>query len=938
MPLPYHDPVMARPKSTTTTSSPNAGLTPAMRQYVEQKAAVPEALLLFRMGDFYEMFYEDAKTAARVLGITLTSRGKDAGQEPIPLAGIPHHALEGYLTRLVKAGFKVAISEQVEDPRTAKGVIKREVVRIVTPGTLTDDGLLEQGTDNYLVGLCLRDEEVGAACVELSTGAFWVQSFTPRELVDEMTRLAPAEVLLPEMPINADDRLGSLLSASAGRSAPLNAVVTRRQGHVFDAYQARQRLLSHFGVSTLEGFGFERVEPSLCAAAAVLDYLGETQKTALHHIVKLTRRETHDFIRIDQATWRALEIERTTRGQSASGSLLHAVNRTRSGMGSRCLRRWLTMPPLSIEVPRRRQEAIASLLESTVTLARIRELLGELSDVERITARLGVGRVSPRDLVALGRTLLAVEAIADLLEGELRAASKRIGGDPAGELPPFLAERAVKLRGLRNLADYLDTTLAPDAPLTLSDGGIIAVGHDAELDRLRAIGTDGRQWLADYQAREIERSGISLKVGFNNVFGYYIEISNAQSGKVPADYVRKQTIKNAERYITDELKRYETEVLTARDRAIQREAELFQVIRQHATQHIARLQELAAAVGELDAVCGLAALADERRYVRPELVDASLLEIRDGRHPVLDQTLDSKFVPNDCVLSAIPAQGAKPKKKPRSSPEADESLSAGEPGETIPALIILTGPNMAGKSTYIRQVALLALLAQAGSYVPAASMRFGPMDRLFARVCASDEISRGQSTFMVEMTEAANILNNATERSLVIIDELGRGTSTFDGLSLAWAVAEHMVARIGCRSLFATHYHELTRLAESLPGVANCNVAVREWQDQVVFLHRIVAGGTDRSYGVHVARLAGVPREVIARSQELLAEFESGTAPSEQPRGRGGRRARPVEDGQLLLFTDPTNEMRKELAGISLDGLTPLEAFKLLERWKNRLA
>jgi len=897
-----------RPQSSMPIDAADA-LTPAMRQYVEQKASAPDALLLFRMGDFYELFYEDAETAARVLGLTLTSRSKDKGGGAIPLAGIPHHALESYLPKLVHAGFKVAISEQVEDPRQAKGVVRREIVRIVTPGTLTEDALLQQRADNYLACICRQRDDCGLAFVELSTGSFWVQPTAERLLLDELVRLGPAELLVPETRIDAPD---PLLKAFQEASGP-GLAVTRRPAHLFDPYQAQERLRQHFGVLTLEGFGFERMDAALCAAAVIIEYLTQTQRTALQHIVKLSRRYTEEYVLIDQSTWRSLEVERTIRSQAAAGSLVHAVDRTSTAMGARCLRRWLAAPLRAVDAIQQRQEGIAELRGDIHQLAAIRGELGRLADIERITARLGVGRASPRDLLALGQTLLRVERVADLIE-ELPQRQTLTGSTVC----PFLGERAAALRGQRELAEFLTTALHPEAPLTVNEGGIIAPGHDAELDRLRTVGSDGRQWLADFQARQIQRSGIpSLKVGYNQVFGYYIEITNTHRDRVPPEYVRKQTLKNAERYITDELKKYETEVLTARDQAISREMELFEIIRQRAIEHIPALQTLALAAAEIDTVAGLAHLADSRRYVRPELVAEPVLDIRDGRHPVLEQSLAQKFVPNDCDLGR---------------PTDD--------GKHRETLVILTGPNMAGKSTYIRQTALLTLLAQTGSFVPAAAMRLGPVDRIFARVGASDEISRGQSTFMVEMTEAANIINNAGEASLVIIDELGRGTSTFDGLSLAWAIAEQLATRTRCRTLFATHYHELTQLEDNLAGVVNYNVAVREWEEEIVFLHRIVRGGADRSYGSHVARLAGVPPKVIARSRELLAELESNFAALRRAPIRTAVRtkAKP-KDNQLLLFDmrDPADEVIEELRKLDPNVLTPLDALGMIERWCSHL-
>lgn len=954
----------------TPSSSPRIddGLTPAMRQYVEQKAAAPDALLLFRMGDFYETFFEDAENASRALGITLTTRGKGRDGNPIPLAGIPYHALESYLSKLVKAGYKVAISEQMEDPKQVKGVVRRDIVRIVTPGTLTDDALLEGTADNYLACICDNRGEIGLAFVELSTGSFCVQRTSLREIVDELVRLRPAELLLMEKPLDAGDSLGSALKELSGPGQAIPGLsITRRSAHLFDPYQAEARLKKHFGVATLEGFGFEKMDSSLCAAAVVIDYLSETQRGSLAHIVKVSLRQSSDFVCIDQATWRSLEIERTLRSGSAAGSLLAAIDRTCSPMGGRCMRRWLAGPLRDVDRIIERQQAIATLLSDLRRLTDLRDQLRGLADIERITARLGVGRASPRDLVALGITLGKVEGIAEQLNFSMRNAECGMRNNADGpdllhsefRIPnsAFITSRCEQMRGLHELGEYLTTSLMPEAPAVMNEGGMIAAGVDAELDRLRSIGTDGRAWLADYQAREIARTGIpSLKVGYNSVFGYYIEITHTHGQKAPPEYVRKQTVKNAERYITDELKKYESEVLTAHDQAVKREMDLFEAIRRRTATHIPALQELAAAVAEIDVTAGLACLADERRYVRPEFTKEITLDVEDGRHPVLEQSLGERFVPNDTCLglriadcelrngnsvdNALPTLEASKRKEAYSESQIASSQSArsspAAAGNSQSAmLMVITGPNMAGKSTYIRQTALLVLLAQIGSYVPAKKMRLSATDRLFARIGASDEITRGQSTFMVEMTEAANILNNATAHSLVVLDELGRGTSTFDGLSLAWAIAEQLVNQIKCRALFATHYHELTQLQENLKGAVNFNVAVREWQDEIVFLYRIVPGGTDKSYGVHVAKLAGVPPTVIARSRELLAELEANfTSPRLAPK-RSAKRTR--RDDQPMLFADPAETVTQELRGLDLNATSPIDALKRIEEWQSRL-
>jgi DNA mismatch repair protein MutS len=889
-----------------------SALSPAMRQYLEQKERVGDAILLFRMGDFYETFYDDAKTVARVLGLTLTSRNKSSN-EPIPLAGVPYHAVDGYIAKLVRAGFKVAISEQLEDPRQAKGVVKRGVERIITPGTLTDEALLDERADNYLAALCpsgrtWTDGKIGLACVELASGRFFAEMLTAAQVEDELARLRPAELLIPEKDIDAKEpfveRLGQTLAAA----------VSYRPAHVFDAHLASTRICEHFAVAGVAGFGFDRFDASLCAAAAILDYLKETQKSALSHLLRIMPRHPEDRVIVDQAALRSLEIERTMRDGSRQGSLLGAIDMTAGPMGTRRLRDWLCSPLRHAADIRARQAAIANLRDQPEGLRKIRESIGEMGDMERIAARLGVGRASPRDLVGLGRALRRCGQLASAI-GPPATTQPEAG-------PDLLTKLAALLGGLEELASFLETALKPDAPPVIRDGGFILDGYDAELDRLRNIGRQGHQWLAEFQVREAQRTGIpSLKVGYNSVFGYYIEITHQHRDKAPADYVRKQTIRNAERYTTEELKRHENEVLGAADRARLLEAELFEEIRRRAAADLPKLLAEANAAATLDVLAGLAELSRRRDYCRPELVEdgeadsggtCGFLEIMEGRHPVLDVSLAERFVPNDCRLAS---EGSR--------------------------LLIITGPNMAGKSTYIRQVALLVLLAQTGSYVPAKSMRWTPVDHIFARVGAGDELTRGQSTFMVEMVETARILNAATARSLVVLDEIGRGTSTYDGLALAWAITEHVVEHIGCRTLFATHYHELTDLAGHLAGVANFNVAVREelrprgTGRDVVFLYKIVPGPTDRSYGVHVAAMAGLPRSVVRRGEAILRWLESTT--DRKWRGKGLTSKKPQTE-QLPLFADPPampdwcRRLLDALDAIALNKTTPIEALTLLEQ------
>ncbi|MBU0717391.1 MAG: DNA mismatch repair protein MutS [Planctomycetes bacterium] len=867
-----------------------AGLTPAMRQYAEQKQRVGEAVLLFRMGDFYEAFWDDAVLCSKVLGIALTSRSKK-DDEPIPLAGIPHHALDSYLRKLVTAGYKVAISEQLEDPKEAKGVVRRDVVRIVTAGTLTDEGLLDERDDNTLACVCLRGGEVGLAYVELASGRFEVIDVSPDTLLDELARNRPAELLI-------DDERGSAAERIAEQLRQIvNIPVSRRPVHEFSPYQAEQALLNHFGVSTLAGFGFDGMTASLSAAGGIVQYLQETQKTALSHIASIRQRAIGDYLQIDHSSWRSLEIERTLRTGSREGTLLYAVDRTVHPIGGRKLAHWIRAPLTQVQEIGRRQDAIGCLLDTAATRTQVRRRLKAMSDVERITARVALGRATPRDLKGLEQTLTVLPA----LRAEL--ADARVA---------FLTEVAADFQGLDDLAELLGKAIRDDPPGVMSDGGFIADGFDEELDRLRAVGKTGQGWLSDYQGREIERTGISsLRIGFNRVFGFYLEIPNSARKQVPPDYVRKQTIKNAERYITDELKRHESEVLTAEDRAKELELRLFEQVRGEVAGRMQPLLGVADAIGRLDCVAGLAELAEHRHYVRPEIVDEPVLEIHDGRHPVLDQTLGEGFVPNDTAMNNSDA-----------------------------CVAVITGPNMAGKSTYIRQVALLTLLAQTGSFVPARSMKLSVADRIFARVGASDEIMRGQSTFMVEMIEAANILHNATERSLVVIDELGRGTSTFDGLSLAWAITEHLATEVKCHTLVATHYHELTELAQLLKGVRNYNVAVREYPASaekdggIVFLHRIVEGGTSQSYGVHVAKLAGIPPAVVERSREVLEELQRSFGRESRTPQLAHKKTRAPQ--QLTLFSGFGEELMEELRTLEIDQMTPLEALRRLAEWKER--
>jgi DNA mismatch repair protein MutS len=883
-------------ESTTTSpasadAAAKAPLSPAMRQYHQFKQQYPNYVLFFRMGDFYEMFWDDARLAAKVLGVALTSRSRGGlgAEDAIPMAGVPFHAVDGYLRKMIAAGYKVAISEQAEDPAQAKGVIRREVVRLMTPGTLTDDPLLDGRADNYLAAVAFGVSKADGyraalAWAELSTGACVAMSGSEGQVRDEIARLRPAEILVPEMPTGNPHQFATQIE-SIGFGA-----VTTRPGWQFSPHHAKQQLADQWKISTAAGLGFADDDPAVFAAAALLSYLQETQKTALAHLRPLRRHLADQHLSIDAATWRSLEIERTVRSGGTEGTLLWAIDRTRTAMGARLLRQWLRSPLSEREHIEARQSAIAAMLASPADLSKITDALDDICDIERIAARISLGRASPRDLAALARCLSAIPRLFDRLQ------SLPASNDVAPEL---LALREFCSRQ----AKYLAGAIKPDPAPHLREGDVIAAGFDAELDRLHQIARSSHTWLAEYQARLASESGIpSLRVGYNKIFGYYIEVTDAHRPKVPAAWLRKQTVKNAERYITEELKTFETEALSAQDRAIALEQQLFESIRQELLKHVSTFGDLAQGLARVDVLSSLAALARDRRYCRPTFVDDRTLEIIDGRHPVLEQQLGSEFVANDVKLAN------------------DETLA------------LITGPNMAGKSTYIRQTALIVLMAQIGSFVPASSVVLGLADRLFARIGASDEIHAGQSTFMVEMTETANILNNATDRSVVILDEIGRGTSTLDGLSLAWAIAEHIALEVRSRTLFATHYHELTDLAHRIAGVKNLNVAVREWEDQVVFLHRIVEGGTDRSYGIHVARLAGVPPEVLGRARQLLSELAVQHVGSATPPVGG----KPRDANQLELFQDPGPEIVKILAAASLEQLSPMAAFDLVRDLKKR--
>jgi DNA mismatch repair protein MutS len=854
--------------------------TPMMQQYREMKARDPDALLLFRMGDFYEMFGEDAERGSALLGLTLTTR--DKGPNAVPMAGFPHPALESYLAKLVQAGQRAAVCEQVEDPRLAKGLVKREVVRVVTPGTLTDEALLDPRESNYLAAVVEQRGKLGLAWVDVSTGQFMLMGVSRKELADEIARLRPAEVLVSETSLDAP-------WVRALRAQSPNLAITQRPSWDFQPEQAQSLLFLQLGTATLAGFGIADDATEVIAAGALVAYLRETQKSAIGHLIRLTPYHRAHVLALDEMTRRSLELTRTLRDGRREGSLLQIIDRTVTPMGARLLADWMTSPLTVVDAIRERHEAVAELMNDATLRADLRAALGQAHDLERLAARVGTGRATPRDLVALARTLAVLPKVKARLTA--RTSVRLVALEAAIELCP-------------EVRSSIEAALVDDPPMAVKEGGLIREGYHSGLDELRETARGGKSWITRFQAEQIRRTGISsLKVGFNKVFGYYIEVTHTHGAKVPDDYIRKQTVKNAERYITPELKEYEDKVLRAEDRACDLEFELFTTLRDRVAADAPRLVQAGSVLAQIDVLAALAELAARQGYCRPELESGPVLEIINGRHPVLDVLMaQGDFVPNDANLG----------------PEGG-------------MVLLITGPNMAGKSTYIRQVALTVVLAQMGSFVPAERARIGVVDRLFARVGATDELSRGQSTFMVEMTETANILNNATDRSLVILDEIGRGTSTFDGVSLAWAVTEHLHDVTGCRTLFATHYHELVELEKTKGRLRNANVAVREQAGEIVFLHRIVPGGADQSYGIHVARLAGVPASVIDRAREILAFLErqhgpDPATPRPLPRVKTGRAL------QNSLFAALPDPVLVELKQTDPDVLTPEQAIQLIRR------
>jgi len=868
--------------------------TPVMQQYARAKREHPGCLVFFRLGDFYELFYDDAREASRLLGLTLTTRTKDP---PIPMAGVPVRSVDLYLRRLLRMGKRVAVCEQMQDPAEAKGIVDREVVRVVTPGTLTEDAVLEARENNFLAAAAPgRGGAAGLAWVDLSTGEFLVEDLPLEKLADALARVDPSEVLVPEAAGSAEVEAAASFHESV--RAAVRGAVTSAPDWTFEPGEAARALREQFGTADLRGFGVESEGPSIGAAGAVLHYLKETQRTGLGHIRRLAVRNEADRLVLDRVTLRSLEIVQNLRDGERGGTLLETVDRTVTAPGARRLRAWLSAPLRDAAAIGERATAVEELARDGSLRAALRSALGQVRDLERLAARASTGRATARDLVGLRESASALPA----LRGELGRARS-----------PLLASALAGCDPLEDVHALLAKAIVDDPPAGLKEGGLLRAGYDAEVDELRAAGRDGRTWLAGLQAREAARSGIpGLRVGFNSVFGYYLETSRGQAAKAPPEWERRQSLKGAERFVTPELKELEGKILGADDRVRTLEYERFVGIRDSVAAAVPRIQGTASAVALADALASFAEAAVEGSWVRPTVDDTAILEAKDARHPVVEASLkDARFVPNDTRLG----------------------------GEVAP-LALITGPNMSGKSVYLRQSAILVVLAQAGSFVPAASARVGLVDRIFTRVGASDDLAAGRSTFMVEMSETANILHNATDRSLVLLDEVGRGTSTFDGVSLAWAITEHLATTVKARTLFATHYHELTELAALVPGVRNLHCAVREWKDGIIFLRRIEEGGTDRSYGLHVAKLAGIPREVVARAAEVLHGLEQSTEAMEKglsptaPKG-----ARPGA-GQLALFAAPPpkeDPLLQEIRDTEPNRLSPMDALLKLREWVDRL-
>ncbi len=859
-----------------------------MAQYAKVKESYPDTVLLFRVGDFFETFDEDAKTASKVLGITLTRRANGAAGD-VPLAGFPHHAIDTYLPKLVRAGYRVAVCEQMENPKFAKGIVKREVVEVVTPGVAISDKLLDHKKNNYVLSIFIENEIAGLAFADISTGEFQTFEVKQSEIAQQFGAINPSEILIPK-------KLKQILEPIINKAVP-SARITKIDDWIFDFGYGSELLMNHFNTKTLKGFGIENFYTGICAAGAALNYLRETQKANLTHINKIARFNPSDYMLLDYSTKRNLEITFTMQDGEREGSLISILDKTATSMGGRMLKKWITSPLRKLEPILKRQECIEEFVSNKTLRKNLQNEFSEIGDLERLISKVCTGRVNPREIVSLKSSLKKIPLIKQLLDQSSVETITAINH---------------KLNSLESLIEKIESAVADDPPLAISDGGVIRKGFNVELDELRSLSTNAKDWIANLQKTERERTKISsLKVSYNKVFGYYIEISNANREKAPENYIRKQTLVNGERFITPELKEYEDKILNAQENIQNLEYKLFDEIRIAVAQETEAIQENAQLIAMLDCYQSLAECAVEYNYHKPELNNSDVLEIIDGRHPVVERILPpgEKFTPNSCKLSSSEEQ-----------------------------IIILTGPNMAGKSVYLRQIGLLVLMAQIGSFVPAKQATIGLVDRIYTRVGASDNIAAGESTFLVEMQEAANILNNATSKSLILLDEIGRGTSTFDGISIAWAITEylHENVSLNAKTLFATHYHELNEMADIFPRIRNFKVEVREYGDKVIFLHKVTPGGADHSYGIQVAQMAGLPQFVTNRAKEILVNLEGKElTPYEIKKAKLSKFKQ--DEMQISLFEMKDDSLRKEISDIAIDSLTPLEALNKLSELKKQI-
>lgn len=864
-------------------------VTPLMSQYYKIKEKHPDTILLFRMGDFFETFEEDAKLTSKILGITLTKRANGAAGE-VPLAGFPHHAIDSYLPKLVRSGHRVAVCEQIEDPKKAKGIVKRDVIEVVTPGVALSDKLLDHKKNNYLLSIYLKSEIAGLSFCDISTGEFYAYEVHQKELTAQFGLINPSEILISK-------KQKTILEPIIGKAID-SVRITKIDDWIFNLDYAGDILRDQFNTKTLKGFGIENLDAGLTAAGAVLNYLRDTQKANLTHLNKIARYNPSDYMQLDFATKRNLEITFTMQEGTREGSLISILDKTETAMGGRMLKKWISAPLRKLEPILQRQECVEEFVNKKTLRKNLQNELREIGDLERLISRICTGRANPREIVNLKTSLKKIPLIKQLLD-QAESKTLRLLND--------------KLIDLEALVEKIELSISDDPPLSVSDGNVIREGYSAELDELRDLSMNAKSWIANMQKTERERTGIpSLKVNYNKVFGYYIDVSNAHKNKVPDNYIRKQTLVNSERYITPELKEYEDKILNAEENIIKLETTLFDQVRKEAAAETEAIQQNAKLIGMMDCYSSFAEVAEQFNYVKPELDESDNLEIIEGRHPVIERILPpgEKFTPNNCKLNNNENQ-----------------------------IIILTGPNMAGKSVYLRQIGLIVLLAQIGSFVPAKEAKIGLVDRIFTRVGASDNIAAGESTFLVEMQEAANILNNATNKSLILLDEIGRGTSTFDGISIAWAITEfiHENPVVAAKTLFATHYHELNEMASIFPRIKNYKVEVREYDDKVIFLHKVSQGGADHSYGIQVAQMAGLPEFVTKRAKEILFNLEDKELTPYEIKKAKQAKFKNHDDMQISMFEVKDDELRKEISDMQINGLTPIDALNKLNELQKKI-